>query len=169
VCIYSQHELSVEQLPLLVIYTETCWHKTRLVRNVTRVKRPSSITSSFIFSRSVISKIYFQWNMISKLQFCDQCWGLHWYVSFNVYTQTSDATGNIGSNLCFRHYVYGLDVPDMSFQPGAWYDGWFTPARYTCKNYHSNAKYMIKCNIDVHMVVNKPTSDKYCGKVQVRI
>jgi hypothetical protein len=88
--------------------------KTRLVRNVTRVKRTSSITSSLIFSRGVISRIYFQWNVISKLYFCDQWGGLHWYVSVYVYTQTSDATGNIGSNLCLRNCVYGLDVPDTS-------------------------------------------------------
>ena len=134
--------------------------KTRLVRNVTRVKRTSSITSSLIFSRGVISIIYFQWNVISKLYCCDQWGGLHWYVSVYVYTQTSDATGNIGSNLCLRNCVYGLDVPDTSYQPGAGYYGWFTPARYTYKNYHCNVKYMIKCNIAVHMVMKIQTSDK---------
>jgi hypothetical protein len=134
--------------------------KTRLVRNVTRVKRTSSITSSLIFSRSMIRRIYFQWNVISKLYFCDQWWDLHEYVSVNIYTQKSDATGNIGSNLCLRNCVYGLDVPDMSYKPGAGYYGWFTPARYTYKNYHSNAKYMIKWNIAVHMVRKIQTSDK---------
>jgi hypothetical protein len=42
----------------------------------------------------------------------------------------------------------------------AGYYCWFTPARYTYKNYHSNAKYMIKCNIAVHMVMKIQTSDK---------
>jgi len=44
-------------------------------------------------------------------------------VSVNIYTQKSDATGNIGSNLCLRNCVYGLDVPDMSYKPGAGYYG----------------------------------------------
>jgi len=73
-CVYFFSTRIVSRTVIITghLHRNVLTQKSRLDRDVTRVKRTSSITSGFIFSRSVISRIYFQWNVISKQHFCDQ-------------------------------------------------------------------------------------------------
>jgi hypothetical protein len=66
-CIFSQHDLLVVVIITGHLHWSVLTQKTRLVRNVTRVKRTSSITSSFIGERKIILNEMIHGNVLVKI------------------------------------------------------------------------------------------------------